>query len=234
MPTITALGFDADDTLWQNEQFFRLTQERFAAFLADHADPAMLGQRLLDAERRNLKLYGFGIKGFVLSMVETAVEVTEGRVPGTVIARILEAGREMLAHPVDLLPEVQETLEALHGRYRLILITKGDLFDQERKIAASGLAELFDGVEIVSDKSPATYRRIFDRHGDGAGRAVMIGNSLKSDVVPALEAGAWGVLVPHSLTWELEHAEEPVSHPRYRSVSSIGEIPPLLDSLESA
>ncbi len=210
MTAITTIGFDADDTLWQNEHFFRLTQERFASLLADHADPAMLGQRLLDAERRNLELYGFGIKGFVLSMIETAIEVTEGRVPGSVIAQILEAGREMLAHPVDLLPGRGETLEALTGRYRLVLITKGDLFDQERKIAASGLAELFDGIEIVSDKSPSSYERIFDRHGDGAARAMMVGNSLKSDVVPALEAGAWGVFVPHDLTWELEHAEEPV------------------------
>jgi putative hydrolase of the HAD superfamily len=232
MRPITTLGFDADDTLWQNEHFFRLTQQRFADFLADYADPSMLGPRLLDAERRNLKLYGFGIKGFVLSMVETAIEVTEGRVPGSVVAKILDAGREMLAHPVDLLPGVQETLDSLQGRYRLVLITKGDLFDQERKLAASGLAELFDGVEIVSDKSTASYERIFERHGDGAARAMMIGNSLKSDVVPALEAGAWGVLVPHSLTWELEHADEPVSHSRYRSVATLGEIPPLLDSLQ--
>ena len=234
MAAITTIGFDADDTLWQNEHFFRLTQERFASLLTGHADPAMLGQRLLDAERRNLKLYGFGIKGFVLSMIETAIEVTEGRVPGSVISQILEAGRQMLAHPVDLLPGARETLEALTGRYRLILITKGDLFDQERKIAASGLAELFDGIEIVSDKSSSSYERIFDRHGDGVARAMMVGNSLKSDVVPALEAGAWGVLVPHNLTWELEHAEEPVSHSRYRSVSSLGEIPALLDSLQFA
>jgi putative hydrolase of the HAD superfamily len=232
MPPITTIGFDADDTLWQNEQFFRLTQERFAALLAGHADPEMLGARLLDAERRNLKLYGFGIKGFVLSMVETAIEVTDGRVPGGVIARILEAGREMLAHPVELLPGTRETLETLKGRYRLILITKGDLFDQERKIAASGLAELFDGVEILSDKSHTSYRRIFDRHGDGPSLAMMIGNSLKSDIVPALEAGAWGTFIPHDLTWEMEHADEPSDHPCYRRVTSIGVIPALLDSLQ--
>jgi len=232
MPSITTLGFDADDTLWQNEQFFRLTQERFAGLLADYADPAMLGQRLLDAERRNLKLYGFGIKGFVLSMTETAIEVTEGRVPGSVIAKILEAGREMLAHPVELLAGTRETLEALTGHYHLVLITKGDLFDQERKIAASGLAELFDGVEIVSDKSRSTYERIFARHGDGSARSMMIGNSLKSDVVPALEAGAWGVFIPHDLTWAMEHADEPADHPYYRRVTSIGEIPPLLGTLQ--
>lgn len=232
MSSITTIGFDADDTLWQNEQFFRLTQQRFATLLADHADPRMLGQTLLDAERRNLKLYGFGIKGFVLSMIETAVEATEGRVPGNVVSQILEAGRDMLAHPVELLPDTRETLEALKESYRLVLITKGDLFDQERKIAASGLAELFDGIEIVSDKSPASYERIFDRHGHGPTRAMMIGNSLKSDVVPALQAGAWGVFIPHDLTWEVEHADEPSSHPFYRRVEAIGAIPQLLDSLQ--
>ncbi|MGE0280243.1 MAG: HAD family hydrolase [Rhizobiaceae bacterium] len=232
MPSITTLGFDADDTLWQNEQFFRLTQQRFAELLADYAEPGMLGQRLLDAERRNLKLYGFGIKGFVLSMAETAVEVTEGRVPGSVIAKILEAGREMLAHPVDLLTDTRDTLETLSGQYRLVLITKGDLFDQERKIAASGLAELFHGVEIVSDKSRTSYERIFDRHGDGSSRSMMIGNSLKSDVVPALDAGAWGVFIPHDLTWEMEHADEPSGHPRYRRIDTIAAVPALLDSLQ--
>jgi len=231
VPAITTIGFDADDTLWQNEQFFRLTQERFAALLADHADAEMLGNRLLEAERRNLKHYGFGIKGFVLSMIETAVEITEGRVPGSTVAQIL-AGRDMLAHPVELLPNAGETLEKLKGRYRLVLITKGDLFDQERKVAASGLAELFDAVEIVSDKSRASYERIFARHGDGASQAMMIGNSLKSDVGPALEAGAWGVFVPHNLTWEMEHAEEPADHPRYRRVTEICEVPALLDSLQ--
>lgn len=231
MPKLTTIGFDADDTLWQNEQFFRLTQERFAALLADYVDGDHLHERLLQAERRNLALYGFGIKGFVLSMVETAVEVTEGKVPGHAIGRILETGREMLAHPVELLPQARQTLEALTGAYRLVLITKGDLFDQERKLAVSGLSPLFDAVEIVSDKSAASYRRIFDRHGDGAARAMMIGNSLKSDVLPALEAGAWGVYVPHDLTWVVEHAEEPAENARYRRIDHLGMLAELLDSL---
>jgi len=161
MPTnqrpLTAIGFDADDTLWQNEIFYRMTQERFADLLAGHADAEALAGRLLEAERRNLDVYGFGIKGFTLSMIETAIEVTEGRVPASVIDEILKAGRDMLGHPVETLPHARETLEALAGRYRIILITKGDLFDQERKLAQSGLGELFDAVEIVSDKSPATY-----------------------------------------------------------------------------
>jgi len=225
---LTTIGFDADDTLWQNEQFFRLNEARFAEMLRPHAPGIEIEPRLLEAERRNLAFYGFGIKGFVLSMIETAVELTEGRIPAQVIGEILAMGREMLRHPVHTLPHVRETLEALHGQYRMVLITKGDLFDQERKLAASGLGELFDAVEIVSDKSQATYERIFARHGDGASRAMMVGNSLKSDVIPAIAAGAWGVFVPHPLTWVLEHAEEPADAPRFRKIADLGALPGLL------
>jgi putative hydrolase of the HAD superfamily len=221
---LSAIGFDADDTLWQNEQFFRMTEERFTALLADHAEPDHLSQRLLEAERKNLQLYGFGIKGFTLSMIETAIEVTAGRVPSSIIGDILAAGREMLSHPVETLPHVRETLEQLDGSYRLIMITKGDLFDQERKLAQSGLGDLFGAIEIVSDKTPSTYERIFARHADGPARAMMVGNSLKSDVVPAIEAGSWGVYVPHDLTWILEHVEPPLDAPRFRQISHLGEL----------
>jgi putative hydrolase of the HAD superfamily len=225
---LTAIGFDADDTLWQNETFYRMTEERFAGLLAEYVDPKVIAERLLDVERKNLHLYGFGIKGFTLSMVETAIQLTEGRVPVAVIEAILAAGREMLRHPVETLPHARETLERLSGSYRIILITKGDLFDQERKLAQSGLGDLFDAVEIVSDKSAATYRRIFSRHGDGPERAVMIGNSLKSDVIPAIEAGGWGVHVPHALTWAVEHAEPPREAPRFRHVAHLGEVADLI------
>lgn len=228
MPHLTTIGFDADDTLWQNEQFFRLSEKRFAELLADFAEHDHLGQRLLDVEKRNLARYGFGIKGFTLSMVETAIEVTEGRVPAAVLQQILDVGREMLVHPVETLPGVRETLEQLAATHRLVMITKGDLFDQERKVAASGLGDLFSAVEIVSDKKPDTYRRIFARHGDGADRAMMVGNSLKSDIVPAIEAGGWGVYVPHDLTWVLEHVEEPSDQPRYRSVDAIAAVPAIV------
>jgi putative hydrolase of the HAD superfamily len=231
MTSLTAIGFDADDTLWQNEQFFRLTEERFAELLGGYADGERLKARLLEAEKRNLSRYGFGIKGFTLSMIETAIEVTEGKVPSRVIADILEAGREMLVHPVETLPNARETLERLAGAYRLILITKGDLFDQERKLAASGLGDLFDAVEIVSDKSPFTYERVFSRHADGAGRSMMVGNSLKSDVVPAIEAGAWGVYVPHELTWVLEHVPEPATEPRFRRIDDLGQLAALIEAI---
>ncbi|MCV0394259.1 MAG: HAD family hydrolase [Rhizobiaceae bacterium] len=228
---ITTIGLDADDTLWQNEQFFRLTEGRFVELLADHADGDHLAQRLLEAESRNLASYGFGIKGFTLSMVETAIEVTDGKVPATVIRQILDAGREMLAHPVETLPHVHETLEALAPDYRLVLITKGDLFDQERKLAASGLGEYFDAVEIVSDKTSDTYRRVFARHGDGAERAMMVGNSLKSDVVPAIGAGSVGVHVPHELTWVLERVDPPSCDPLFHEIDNLGRLPELVRGL---
>lgn len=228
---LTTIGFDADDTLWQNEQFFRMTEKHFAALLADHVGEAHISARLLEAEKRNLAVYGFGIKGFTLSMIETAIEITEGRVPASVISGILDAGREMLSHPIELLPHARETVEKLAGAYRLVLITKGDLFDQERKLAGSGLGELFDAIEIVSDKNAATYARLFSRHGDGAGKSMMVGNSLKSDVVPAIEAGGWGIHVPHELTWVLEHVEAPVAEPRFRQISDLGQLPGLVESI---
>ncbi|MBN9026884.1 MULTISPECIES: HAD family hydrolase [Kaistia] len=230
--SLTAIGFDADDTLWQNEQFYRLTEQRFIDLLAEHGDREEISRRLNEAERRNLKLYGFGIKGFTLSMVETAIELTGGRIPSAAISEILAAGRDMLVHPVETLPHVRETLEQLAGAYRLILITKGDLFDQERKLAASGLGDLFDAVEIVSDKNTSTYQRIFTRHADGPAHSMMVGNSLKSDIVPAIEAGSWGVYVPHDLTWSFEHVEAPVGAPRFREVPHLGELLALLAKLD--
>jgi putative hydrolase of the HAD superfamily len=230
-PSLTTIGFDADDTLWQNEHFYRMTEKRFAGFLAEHAEADHLMTRLLEAEKRNLQHYGFGIKGFTLSMIETAIEVTEGRVPASVIKEILEAGREMLSHPVETLPHVRETLEQVADDYRLILITKGDLFDQERKLAQSGLGDLFDAVEIVSDKTVSTYERIFARHGDGPARSMMVGNSLKSDVVPAIKAGSWGVYVPHGMTWVLEHADPPVDEPRFKQLTHLGELIGLIQQI---
>lgn len=229
---ILTVGLDADDTLWHNETFFKLTQARFRALLQDYAEPNHLSERLLAAEKRNLHHYGYGIKGFVLSMIETAIEVTEKRVPAEVISQILDAGQEMLAHPVDLLDGVQDAVETLAGDHRLILITKGDLLDQERKIAASGIDHLFAAVEVVSDKTPATYTRIFASHGSGPETALMAGNSMKSDVLPALAAGAHGVFIPFAEAWALEHAEAPEAHPRFHALDALRDLPDLIASLQ--
>ena len=231
MADLTTIGFDADDTLWQNESFFRLTQTRFAELLGGAADPDHLAARLEAAERRNLGHYGFGVKGFTLSMIEVAIEVTQGRVTAPVITEIIAAGREMLAHPVELLPHARETIEALAADHRVLLITKGDLLHQETKLAQSGLGDLFHGVEIVSHKTPEIYATIFARHGHGADRAMMVGNSLKSDVLPALAAGAHGVHVPHGLTWALEHALPPRADPRFFSIPDLSHLPGLVQGL---
>jgi putative hydrolase of the HAD superfamily len=234
MRPITAIGFDADDTLWQNEQYYRLTEEHFQHLLGDFAEGTHISERLLEAEKRNLSYYGFGIKGFTLSMIETAIEVTGGELPAKTIGQILDIGRDLLRHPVETLPHVEETLQALNGQYLLVLITKGDLFDQERKLAQSGLGEFFDAVEIVSEKSATTYRRIFSKLADGPERAMMIGNSLKSDIVPAIAAGSWGVFIPHALTWVAEHVEAPTEAPRFRQIENLGELQRVLSDITGA
>ncbi len=233
-PKVTSLGFDADDTLWQNECFFRETEGRFLDLLSNFGDRSTLASRLFAIEKRNIPVYGFGIKGFTLSMMETALEVSSGQLDPAIVAGVLSMGREMLGHPVELLPNVRETLEALSEHYPLILITKGDLFDQERKLTASGLADLFSAVEIVSDKSAATYARVFSSHGDGAEKGLMVGNSLRSDILPALEAGAFAVHIPHDLTWTYEHVDEPVEHPRLFIESNIRNVRQVIDIINSA
>ncbi len=233
--TLTTLGFDADDTLWQNERFFRLTQDRFAELLLDHCpaglDRGGLDARLLEAEKRNIGQYGYGVKGFTLSMIETAIEVTDSRVPASVIQELIVAGQMMLSYPIELLPHARRAVEALADSHRLVLITKGDLLDQERKLAQSGLGDLFDAVEIVSEKTPAVYHEIFTRCGDGAARGLMVGNSMRSDVVPMVEAGGWGIYVPHGQVWELEHAEAPVTAPRFREIHDLGALPALVEGI---
>ena len=169
MPKLAAIAFDADDTLWHNERFFRMTQDHFAGLLADYAPRDHLEERLFAAERRNLGHYGFGIKGFMLSMIETALDVTGDRVPAPVIREIVAAGQEMLRHPIELLPHAEDTVRTLAENHHILLITKGDLLDQERKLAQSGLGEHFSGVEIVSDKTASVYASIFARRGIAPG-----------------------------------------------------------------
>jgi putative hydrolase of the HAD superfamily len=168
----------------------------------------------------------------MLSMIETAVEITEGRVPGRVIGEIIAAGRSMLDHPIELMPHAREAVTTLAARHRVVLITKGDLLDQERKLAQSGLGDLFHGVEIVSEKTPVSYAAIFARHGAAPQAALMTGNSVKSDVLPVLEVGGWGVHVPHELVWDLDRAEAPQDHPRFRRIPDLGSLPGLVAGLD--
>ncbi len=222
------LAFDADDTLWHNENYFRFTEERFCQMLEPFAEPDHLSDRLLSTERRNVELYGYGAKGFMLSLIETALEVTEHRVPGETLYEILRLGKEILAQPVELLDGVVETVTALAESHRLIVITKGDLIHQESKAARSGLADLFERVEVVAEKDDATYRRVFARSDIATDQICMIGNSVKSDVLPALELGCYAVHVPYEITWAMEVADRPDDHPRCASISNLRELPATL------
>ncbi len=226
------IAFDADDTLWENETFFHLTQDDFVALLAGHADAATVRARLHETEIRNLDLYGYGIKGFTLSMIQTALELTDGDLPGPTVGRLLALGQQMLRHPVRLLPGVDHALTALR-EHRLWLITKGDVLDQERKIAASGLAPLFDRIEIVQDKTPEAYARILRRADVAPADLLMVGNAMRSDVLPVLALGGIGVHVPHELGWAHEQADDPDS-PRFHRLASLTELPTLVRRLQSS
>ncbi len=205
---IDLIAFDADDTLWHNEPIFHATESQFAEMLAAYHPAAWVSERLLATETKNLGHFGYGIKGFILSMIETAIELTEARITGAEVQKIIERGHEMLRHPVELLDGVRETIESLNGRYRLMLLTKGDLFDQESKLARSGLGEFFDAIEIVSTKNASTYRAIMKRYDVAPEGFVMVGNSLRSDVLPAIEAGAHAVHIPYALTWAHERIDD--------------------------
>lgn len=209
---VTHLGIDADDTLWHSENRFHETHQRYHALLAGHVDLDVdeLERRMLETERRNLRLFGYGAKGFTLSLIETAIEVTDGAIPTEAISTILELGKDLLDHPVELLDGVAEAIDAFRARgLRLVLITKGDLWHQESKVAASGIADHFDAVEIVGEKDVATYQAILRRHGIDPARFCMIGNSVRSDVLPVLELGGRAVHVPYDYLWAHEAVEDP-------------------------
>jgi putative hydrolase of the HAD superfamily len=205
---IDVVAFDGDDTLWLSETFFVLTQQRFDALLSPWCDASQTADRLLQRERQNLSHFGYGVKGFALSMIETAIEASEGDIPSAALGEIVQWAREMMEHPVELLPGVVETLDALDDHYRLVIVTKGDLFHQESKVAASGLAERFEAIHIVSEKDPVTYQRIVDGLGITPDRFMMVGNSTRSDIEPVLGIGGHAVHVPHDHTWALEHADQ--------------------------
>jgi putative hydrolase of the HAD superfamily len=204
---VEVVGLDGDDTLWQNEEMFADVETRLRDLIHTYSTDADVNGRLIDLERGNLALFGYGVKAFTLSMIETAIELTDGAVAADDIHRIVGWGKWMLAHPVELLDGVAEVVPRLAGDYRLLLITKGDLFNQEAKVAASGIADHFEAVEIVSEKEPATYQRILDDHGIDPATFVMAGNSVRSDILPVLNVGARAVHIERALTWELETVE---------------------------
>jgi putative hydrolase of the HAD superfamily len=223
------IGLDADDTLWHNERYFAHTHAQFVELLSPHvADPLAIDERLDSTERSNLRHYGYGIKAFTLSMVETAIELSGGEMPMSVISTLLEWGKEMLAHPVELLDGVIETVEELAQTYRLMVVTKGDLIHQETKVASSPLADRLWRVEVVSEKDEPTYTRLLHRNGVPADGFVMVGNSVKSDVLPVLRIGGRAVHIPYELTWSHEVVEGAVGFP---VLESIRELPAFLASL---
>ncbi len=233
MSHLEVIAFDADDTLWHNERLYANAQTRFRDLLAHYHSPEWIDQRLYEAEMRNLPHFGYGIKAFALSMIETAVELTEGRISGHDIQAIIDTAKGMLAAEVELLEHTAETITRLAGAYALMVITKGDLRDQETKITRSGLAEHFRFVEIVSDKKPQTYRAILGRYGMTPERFLMVGNSLRSDILPVLALGGSAVYIPHPLTWAHEVDDPPpAGHPGYFELEHIGLLPSLLERLE--
>jgi putative hydrolase of the HAD superfamily len=229
--TIKLICLDADDTLWHNMRHFNATEEALVAMLAPFAEAHVARDALNACEGRNLKLYGYGAKGFTLSMIEAAMELAGDALDRRMIGGILDAGKTLLAHPVDLFDDVQDTLEALADRGRLVLVTKGDLLHQESKLAASGLGDLFSGIEIVSDKNPDTFTRIFAQYEVEPEQAVMAGDSMRSDVLPALEAGAWAAFIPQEGGWVHEAASAPEAHPRFRQLPRLAELPYWIDSI---
>lgn len=229
------IAFDGDDTLWRNEDQFNVSQDRFREIIGAHVqlDLAAMDAHLLAMERRNLALYGYGVKSFVLSMIETAIELTEGAIPARDIQALLRLGQQMLAHPIELLEGVRETIETLRsGERRLWLITKGDLFDQESKIARSGLEPLFDRIEIVSEKNEAVYRRLLQLHGVDPEEFLMVGNTLRSDVLPVVALGARAVYIPYHITWTHETVPPEVADQgAYQTLERIGDLPGVLRML---
>lgn len=227
------IAFDADDTLWHNETIFKLTHEKFAQLLSPYHSPDWIEQKLFETEMRNLSDFGYGIKGFTLSMIETAIQLTEERITGREIHEIIDYARNMVKAPVVLLDHVADTLPRLAQKFRLLLITKGDLFDQESKIARSGLDHYFSHIEIVTKKTTDAYAAIFNKRNIRPPQLLMVGNSLKSDILPILQLGGRGVFIPYPLCWEhekLDPAELEPFHQNLFQLEHMGQLPGLLDS----
>ncbi len=233
MTMFDIIGLDADDTLWHNETIFSMTQDKFKRLLSPYHSAEWIDQRLFATEMRNLEYFGYGIKGFTLSMIETAIELTEGRIQGSEIQMIIDFAREMRRTPVQLLEHVQEVVTTLVQQYQLMLITKGDLLDQESKIAQSGLADYFRHIEIISEKTEAAYAAILAKYGIPPERFLMVGNSLKSDILPVVAIGGQAVHIPYHITWSHEVIADAESRQQgYVTLEHIGLLPALVEQMQ--
>jgi putative hydrolase of the HAD superfamily len=223
---IQVIAFDADDTLWVNEPYFRDTEERFCALLEDYHPRHTTLKELFKTEMQNLALYGYGVKGFILSMIETAMRVSNNKVNIEVFDKILQYGKDQLEKPVELFEEMEEALAQLKKKYRLVVATKGDLLDQERKLKKSGIEHYFHHIEIMSDKQESDYQKLIKHLDIPPDEFMMIGNSLRSDVMPVLAIGGHAVHIPYHITWEHEKVDQTIDHPRFRQVEKIKDILP--------
>ncbi len=228
---VKVIAFDADDTLWVNEPFFREAEEKFASLLEDFLPAHSSIKELYRTEIQNLGIYGYGIKGFTLSMIETAITITHGQVTVSMIEKVMKIGREMLDKPVELLPGVEDVLKSLNGDFRIVMATKGDLLDQERKLIKSGLASHFHHIEIMSDKRSADFEKLIHHLDVAPEEFLMLGNSLKSDILPVLDLGGYAIHIPFHITWEHELVEHEVKHDRFFQVDKISNAVDVIKSL---
>lgn len=229
---ISVIGFDADDTLWVNEPNYQQTEAEFCRIMLPWLPAGEVNGELFSTEMSNLELYGFGAKGFVLSMLETAIRISNGAIGADKLSQIITLGKELLDKPVELLDEVKTVLEFLQGSCRIILATKGDLLDQERKLRKSGLTGYFHHIEIMSDKTEKHYQNLLDRLEIKPAEFLMVGNSLKSDIMPVLNLGGYGVHVPYHTTWQHEHAEHLPENPNFAQIQALSKLPELLKNYE--
>ena len=224
MNSFEIIGFDADDTLWLNESYYQEMEGVFCELVQAYLPETSARQALLQSEIKNIPIYGFGVKSFTLSMIETAIRISDHQIGIDAIEQIISLGKEILYHPVELLDDVEHVLKALNGHYKLILVTKGDLLHQEIKLKNSNLERYFHHIEIVSDKTEKDYQKLIDHLGIPANKFLMIGNSLKSDVQPVLNVGGHAFHVPYATTWELEKVTEPITHPNFKELKTIKDV----------
>ena len=231
MKNIKIIAFDADDTLWHNEPYFDEAQERFCQLFQDYASSQEILGLILNHQVKNLPLYGFGIKAFTLSMIESALQLTKHQISGKGIEKTIKIGKDLLQKPVELLPNVEDVLKELHGKYKLVVATKGDLKDQHRKLHDSGIGHYFHHIEVLSDKTELDYQKMFGRLECKAQDLLMIGNSLKSDVLPILNLGGFGIHIPYHTTWEYEKIDFEIEHENFLALTDVKEVLTVLKSI---